>query len=78
MDTAPAPQRFWQNFGGGKDDMEHVPGDQHNMYTELQTGVMPTQYAYPCLAVFQTNHSCTVSRQLNECQCEQKLLSNPG
>ena len=44
MDTAPAPQRFWQNFGGGKDDMEHVPGDQHNMYTELQTGVMPTQY----------------------------------
>jgi hypothetical protein len=49
MDTAPAPQRFWQNFGGGKDDMEHVPGDQHNMYTELQTGVMPTQYAYPCL-----------------------------
>eukprot|EP01043_Picozoa_sp_COSAG02_P019726 COSAG02_NODE_959_length_15647_cov_74.362748_12_plen_165_part_00 len=30
--------------GRGKDDMEDVPADQHNMYTELQTGVMPTQY----------------------------------
>lgn len=28
----------------GKDDIEDVPSDQHNMYTELQTGVMPTQY----------------------------------
>ena len=41
--TAP-DEVFWQNFGGGKDDLEHVPVDQHNMYTELQTGVMPTQY----------------------------------
>ena len=29
-------EQFWQDFGG-------APG-QNNMFTELQTGVMPTQY----------------------------------
>lgn len=29
-------EQFWQNFGGGT--------KQNNLYTELQTGVMPTQY----------------------------------
>lgn len=32
--TSPVEQ-FWQNFGGGP--------KQENLYTELQTGVMPTQ-----------------------------------